>query len=310
MLPVRDLKGRVVVITGAARGMGRSYVEGFLQANARVVATDRSWVGAEDLRARLSQSQTGLALDMDVTSDAQIDEACQATLDSFGTVDVLINNAAMIFVNRPGRFTTIETTDQDWLDFFGVNVFGTLKVTRRFIRSMIEKRTGSVINIVSSGQLAFSHGGGYVALRPWTREMPYMATKGALTTMSFYLADEMRAHNVAVNVVIPAHTRGSWFDDRTRARVAEGARPGDRPVRPEHVVPIALFLATQDGSGATGRMFDALVWNLEHGLGGYDEWKDMSFPPDLEEAFAAADDQPPPPGLDYALWRRAQGRHR
>ena len=290
-----ELEGRVVVVTGAARGMGRAYVEGFLSAKARVVATDKSWAGVDDFQKDLAGNKDALVLDMDVTNDAQIDRAYDATLTKFGTVDVLINNAAllqMFLVNPTGRVTTLETTDEDWVKSFGVNVFGALKVTRRFIRPMLEQQHGSIINIVSSGILSFSHGGGYTALRPGSREMPYMASKAALATMSFYLADEVRQHNVAVNTIIPGHTRGSWFDDTTRARLAAGMQPGRRPVVPEHIVPLALFLASQDGKGITGKMFSVMDWNEEHGFGGYETWMDRSLPEDLEDAFAEADAGP------------------
>src|SRR5438309_4872210 len=89
-----ELQGRVVAVTGAARGMGRAYVEGFLAAGARVVATDKSWVGDEDFRNMLAANGDALVLDMDVTSGADIDRAYEATLEKFGTADVLINNAA------------------------------------------------------------------------------------------------------------------------------------------------------------------------------------------------------------------------
>ena len=286
-----QLDGRVVMVTGGARGMGRAFVRGALSANARVVATDKSWVGADDFRAELSANGRALVLDMDVTSDSQIDRAFAETLAKFGTADVLINNAALLqmFLFPPtGRVTTLETTDDDWMRSFGVNVFGALKVTRRFARPMIEKQRGSIINIVSSGVLSFSRSGGYHALRPNSREMPYMASKAALATMSFYLADELKPHNVAVNTIIPGHTRGSWFDDTVRARIAAGAGPGRRPLRPEHMVPLALFLAAQDASGVTGTMFDVMEWNREHGFGDYETWVDRSLPADLEKAFAAS----------------------
>jgi NAD(P)-dependent dehydrogenase (short-subunit alcohol dehydrogenase family) len=290
--PTPQLDGRVVVVTGGARGMGRAFVRGALAANGRVVATDRSWAGADDFQAELASNARVLVLDMDVTDDAQIDEAYQRTLAQFGTADVLINNAALLqmFLFPPtGRVTTLETSDEDWLKSFGVNVFGALKVTRRFAKPMIEQRRGSIINIVSSGILAFSRGGGYHALRPGSREMPYMASKAALATMSFYLADELQPHNVAVNTIIPGHTRGSWFDDTVRARLAAGAPPGRRPMMPEHMVPLALFLASQDGNGVTGTMFDVMEWNSAHGYGGHETWSDRTLPEDLERAFAAAD---------------------
>jgi 1,1a-dihydroxy-1-hydro-9-fluorenone dehydrogenase len=301
-----ELAGRVVVVTGAARGMGRAYVEGFLAAGAKVVATDRSWNGAEEFGDALWANPDALVLELDVTSDEQNDRAHEAALAKFGSVDVLINNAAllqMLLVNPTGRVTTLGTTDDEWLKSFGVNVFGVLKVCRRFTRPMIEKQRGSVINIVSSGILNFSHGGAYTALRPGSREMPYMAAKAALATMSFYMADELKSDNVAVNLIIPGHTRGSWFDDAVRARIAAGMGPGHRPNVPEHIVPLALFLASQDGRGVTGRMFDAMTWNQEHGFGGHERWADRSLPDDLEQAFAETVSLPAPVASEFGAAR-------
>jgi NAD(P)-dependent dehydrogenase (short-subunit alcohol dehydrogenase family) len=217
---------------------------------------------------------------MDVTEDAQIDQIYQATLDKFKTVDILVNNAAMRsrdLYPPKGRATTLETKDSDWERLFKVNVFGALKVIRRFIQPMIEKRKGSIISVVSSGILNHSHGGGYVALRPNSVEMPYMSSKAALATLSFYLADEVKQFNVAVNIIIPGHTRTTGFDEQNRARLEAGGKPGPLPVMPEHVTPLVLNLASQDATGITGRMFDAMQWNIEHGLGGHEKWVDKSF---------------------------------
>ncbi len=273
-----DLKDRVAVVTGGARGMGRAYVEGFLARGAKVVATDRSWDGVPEFDK--SQAKNILSLTMDVTDDAQIDAAYQATLDRFGTVDVLVNNAAMRqrdLFPPTGRVTTLQTKDSDWEKSFGVNLFGALKVIRRFIRPMIEKKRGSIINAVSSGILHHAQGGAYAAFRPNSREMPYMSSKAALATLSFYLADEVQEHNVAVNIVIPGHTRTTGFDEQNRARLALGARRGPIPVTPQHIVPLVLHLAAQDATGITGRMFDVMKWNVEHGLGGHETWADKSF---------------------------------
>jgi NAD(P)-dependent dehydrogenase (short-subunit alcohol dehydrogenase family) len=276
-----DLKDRVAVITGGARGMGRAYVRAFLSAGAKIVATDRSWSGADEFREELkSNDKNVLIADMDVTEDAQIDQTYQATLDKFKTVDILVNNAAMRsrdLYPPKGRATTLETKDSDWERLFKVNVFGALKVIRRFIKPMIEKRKGSIINVVSSGILNHSHGGGYAALRPNSMEMPYMSSKAALATLSFYLADEVKQFNVAVNIIIPGHTRTTGFDEQNRARLEAGGKPGPLPVVPEHVTPLVLNLASQDATGITGRMFDAMQWNIEHGLGGHDKWADKSF---------------------------------
>jgi NAD(P)-dependent dehydrogenase (short-subunit alcohol dehydrogenase family) len=270
--------------------MGRAHTEAFLEAKARVVAADVSWAGCEDFRATLDANPNALALDMDITNDAQIDAGYKATLEKFGTTDVLVNNAALLNLggNR-GQATTLETLDEDWPRIFGVNVFGTVKVTRRFIKPMIEQQRGSIINVVSSGLLNFSHGGGFTALRPHTREMPYMSSKAAVATMGFYLAYEVQADNIAVNMVTPGHSTHGWFNDRARMRLAQGRPPGYRPMKPQHAVPIVQFLATQDGSGVTGKLFDIVTWNQEHGLGSYQDWEDHTFPADIEEQFALAE---------------------
>jgi NAD(P)-dependent dehydrogenase (short-subunit alcohol dehydrogenase family) len=276
------MKDRVVVITGAARGIGRAYTIGFLSAGAKVVATDRSWAGVDELDPALTAAGKNLLVaDMDLTDEAQIDRVYASALERFGTVDVLVNNAGMRqrdLFPPTGQVTLLETKDSDWEKSFAVNVFGTLKVIRRFIRPMIEQRRGSIISTVSSGMLHHSHGGGYSAFRPNSREMPYQSAKAALATMSFYLADEVREHNVAVNIVIPGHTRTTGFDDQNRARVARGAAvPAVLPLVPDHMVPIVLHLAAQDASTLTGRMFDAPTWNVEHGFGGYERWADRAF---------------------------------
>jgi NAD(P)-dependent dehydrogenase (short-subunit alcohol dehydrogenase family) len=270
-----DLKGRVVVVTGAARGMGRAYVVALLSAGAKVVATDKDWSGVDAF-----DGENILVVPMDVTSDAAIDGAYHRTVERFRTVDALINNAAMRqreLFPPTGRVTTLQTKDSDWERSFAVNIFGPLKVIRRFIVPMLEKRRGSIVNTVSSGILHHSHGGGYTALRPNSREMPYQSSKAALATMSFYLADEVKEHNVAVNIVVPGHTRTTGFDEQNRARLAAGMRRGAHPVVPEHMVPLVLHLAAQDAGGITGKMFDVMQWNIEHGLGGEERWADRSF---------------------------------
>jgi NAD(P)-dependent dehydrogenase (short-subunit alcohol dehydrogenase family) len=287
------LKDRVVVITGGARGMGRAYTLAFLAAGAKVVSTDRSWDGAEPLDERLTAGgKNVLIADMDVTRDADMDRVYADTLARFGTVDVLINNAAMRqrdLFPPSGRVTTLETKDSDWERLFAVNVFGALKVTRRFIRPMIEKRRGSILSTVSSGILNHSHGGAYMALRPSSQEMPYQSAKAALATLSFYLADEVKQHNVAVNILVPGHTRTTGFDEQNLARMRDGGRHvGPQPLVPEHMVPIVLHLAAQDASGLTGKMFDVMTWNIEHGLGGAERWQDSSFSYDALRAKLSA----------------------
>jgi NAD(P)-dependent dehydrogenase (short-subunit alcohol dehydrogenase family) len=237
-----------------------------------VVATDRSWKDVEKPAAG-----EVLVCDMDVTEEDQIEAAYKAAMDRFGTVHGLVNNAAIRqreLFPPTGRVTTLETKDSDWERAFDVNVFGALKVTRRFIRPMIKAKQGSIVNIVSSGILHDSRGGAYMARRPDSREMPYQATKAALAVMSFYLADDMKANEIAVNIIVPGHTRTTGFDEQNRARLKLGAKPGLQPLKPESMVPLVCHLLAQTNSTISGRMFDVMEWNLEHGLGGHAEWYD------------------------------------
>jgi NAD(P)-dependent dehydrogenase (short-subunit alcohol dehydrogenase family) len=284
-----NLEGKVVAITGAARGMGRAFTQAFLAQGAKVAAMDLSWEPSgfssdrDDafLKELRSRPDDVLVLDADVTNDAQLDAAYEATIAKWGTCDVLMNDAAMrqrILFPPTGRITTLETSDEDWRRSFEVNVFGALKVTRRFIKPMLAQKKGSVMSIISSGALHHSMGGAYMGLRPNSREMPYQSTKAALLTLMFYLADEIQNENVAVNVLVPAHTRTTGFDEQNIARREMGLanRNAPPPLRPEHIVPLALFLAEQDVStGVTGKCFDTVTWNIEHGLGKPEAWYDM-----------------------------------
>ncbi len=289
-----DLQGRVVAITGAARGIGRACVRGFLSEGAKVVAMDRSWdptgfSGDSDgsfLKDLERNPDNALVVSADISDDPQVREAYEAAMAKFGTIDALVNNASLRqrdLFPPTGRVTTLETKDSDWEKMFGVGVFGSLKVTRHFIQPMLEKKRGSVISVISSGAIHQSWGGAFTAHRPNSREMPYQSAKAALLTMMFYLADEVRESNVAVNTLIPALTRTTGYDEQNAARRAQGMvrdRTSPMTLRPEHIVPITLFLAQQDAnSGITGKCFDTITWNMEHGYGDQATWVDVEAVP-------------------------------
>jgi 1,1a-dihydroxy-1-hydro-9-fluorenone dehydrogenase len=257
---------RVVVITGAARGMGRAYAHAFLERGARVVGIDRAWDAA---------LPDGLTLTTDVTSTSAIAHAFEQTMAKFGTVDVLINNAAMRqrdLYPPHGAAAVLDTHDTDWQRMFDANVFGVLKVIRQFVQPMLEKRRGSIVIVSSGGSVGQAvEAGVWAGRNPAFRNQPYDASKAALTNMSFSLADELKPHNVAVNVVFPGGTRTTGSDEMVAGRQALGIRVGAL-LRTEHVVPLVLHLASQDASGDTGKAFDAVQWNLSHGHGGADAW--------------------------------------
>ena len=181
----------------------------------------------------------------------------------FGRIDVLINNAAMRqrdLYPRAGACAVLDTDDADWERMFRVNVVGTLKVTRRFIQPMLAQRSGSVINISANGSLTHAVGEGVaVGNHPRLLNQPYDATKAALTSMSFYLAEEVKASNVAVNVVFPGPTRTTGSDDLSEGRKALGLQM--TLLDADHVVPLCLMLADADAQ-STGRAYDVVPWSL------------------------------------------------
>ena len=285
------LDGRVIVVTGGARGLGRSLAEGLLQAGTSVVSIDRTWSGAQEFRAVLASDKKAMALTADVTDGAALDQACSEVLKNFGRVDALVNNAGLVsetLFAPTGHVKLLDTQDSDWEAMFKVNVFGTIKVIRRFVPPMLEAGHGSIINIVSSGVMMTSTGGALFGARPWSVEMPYQATKSALTTASFYLSQELFSEGIAVNSVMPGHTRASWFDATARDFVErENAVYFMRPLVAEHMVPIILFLSAQAGARppVTGRLFHVPDWNYDHGYGDYRMWGDYDLPEDLERGY-------------------------
>lgn len=257
-----QLDGRVVVITGAARGIGRACTEGFLEQGATVVAADRDWLGAPDALEALGRSPKASTTSFDITDPAQVAAAATEVLARFGTIDALINNVALRqkdLYPPSGAVSVLESTNADWEAMFAVNILGTLNVTRAFIPAMIAAGRGSVVNIGARNN-------------PRYRNQPYAASKAALTSLSLYLAEEVRPHNVAVNVLYPTGTMTTDSMAMVTANRALGI-PMSPLLRPGHVVPLALHLAQQDAAGDTGQAIEAVEWNRSHGLGDPDAWQ-------------------------------------
>jgi NAD(P)-dependent dehydrogenase (short-subunit alcohol dehydrogenase family) len=257
------LTGKVVVVTGAARGMGERYVKAFLKEGCKVVALDVSWDGVQEFSQELASYEEAITLSGDISSDTDIDAVYQAAISRFGTVDVLINNASirMRDVEPSTVINILDTNNDQWQRTFEVSLFGTIKVIRRFVRPMLEFKSGSIINIFSSSGIQGRPG-----------NQPYGAVKAALNNMTQSLAGELKEHNIAVNSLMPGGTRSTGYDEQTKLQQELGRVRRQLPVRPDHTVPAALFLAQQDAASFTGESVDALKWNEANGFGGYDAW--------------------------------------
>lgn len=305
------VSGAVVAITGGARGIGRVLAEGLQKAGASVACADIGWKGAEAFKESLNKSKNGIAVDADITSHDAVTAAYDKIIAKFGRVDVLVNNAGLVsetLFAPKGHVPTLETKAADWERIFGVNVFGTVDVIRTFSKSMLENHRGSIITVVSSGVLMESVGGGFFGARPWTKEMPYQSTKAALTAMTFYLAEEQKKSGIAVNAFMPGHTRASWFDATADAFRKEGRVYALRPMAPQHVLPLVLFLAAQASptvlDQVTGRLYHVPDWLYDHGFGGLRSWGDYDLPDEIEAGYRRLEAVMP----DY--WRSGLARAR
>lgn len=285
-----SVEGLVVVVTGAARGMGREYVRGFMRAGAKIVATDLAWPPSgvsndeDEFLTEIRDHPNVLAAIMDVTIDSHVHRVFEAAMQRFGTIDVIINNAGLRqrdLYPPHGSVTLLDTEMGDWQRMFDTHVFSAVRIIKTFTQPMLAQRRGSIINIGS---------GGWAGEARASREMPYKAAKAALANLTFYLAHELAPHNIAANLLLPGHTRSTGSDEQEAARAviraqSQPERPPVGPLRlkPDHVVPLALFLAQQDASGVTGQEIRALQWNSEHGHGGIETW---GYAPDLAAARA------------------------
>ena len=187
-----QLEDQVAVVTGASRGIGRQIAIDFAKAGAHVVVTARSSEHApsklpgtiEDTAREVEAlGRQALAIPMDVTSEEQISEMARRTLAEFGRCDILVNNAA---ISAPAPFH--ETSLKRWDLVMNVNLRGPVMCMQAFLPSMIERRSGSIINISS-----------ILAEEVIPPMVSYSVSKIALEKLTQYAGLELRSHNVPVN---------------------------------------------------------------------------------------------------------------
>jgi NAD(P)-dependent dehydrogenase (short-subunit alcohol dehydrogenase family) len=293
------LAGKVVVITGAARGMGREMTRAFLKEGALVVATDLSWVPTGvsnddyDFKAELADNEGAMVGVMDITLQSHVDAMYRKTMERFGTVDVLIVNGGTrqrdLYLDSHGSVGMLETDVSEWERMFSTHVFGNLRVIKKFVQPMIEQKRGSIMT-VASGQVLGAHaaGQGEDNFYGLSREGAYQPAKLAMCSMTTYLSKELKPSNIACNVLLPGHTATTGSDEQEQVRNEINQRLGrarsnftPRRMRADNIVPLALYLAEQDASGVTGRWLSAMAYNEEQGLGGFEAW---GYAPDVEAA--------------------------
>ena len=239
------LDGKVALVTGSGRNIGRATVLKLAAEGAHVVVNSRSNQGEADAVARQAQALGVKALSVlaDVSKKDQVDNMVARALSEFGKIDILINNAAI----RPHKPFT-ELTLQDWEAVRGVVLDGAFYCTRAVIDSMVANRYGRILFFTGEG--AFSGGGARAHVS---------AAKMGLVGLARSLASEFAAHNIRVNVVCPgsidtSRANPEWYQGRPPS--AAGI-PLGRQGRVEEIAATCLFLVSDDSGFITGQTIHA-----------------------------------------------------
>jgi 3-oxoacyl-[acyl-carrier protein] reductase len=216
---LKPLAGRVALVTGAGPGLGRALARGLAEAGAHLVVCDVNEESLAAARAAVEQAGAAcLTVRCDVTDSAAVQRMFAQAADRFGTVHILVNNAALT-PNRKGdderrnrHYTYLTTpvprqsleftsniTDEEWHRWWGVNVHGTFYCTREALKLMQPQKYGRIINVASLSGMS-----GLSAHSPH-----YSATKGAVIAFSKSVAAEVAGSNIYVNVMAPGlvHTQ-------------------------------------------------------------------------------------------------------
>ncbi|GAB5445428.1 L-iditol 2-dehydrogenase [Gymnodinialimonas sp.] len=225
------LAGKTALITGAARGIGRSFAERYIAEGARVAIAD-----IDLARAQATATEIGaIAVEMDVACEDSIAGGVKAAVDGLGQIDILINNAA-VFTAAP----LVEITYKDYATVFDINVGGTLFTMQAVARHMIERGIkGKIINMASQ---AGRRGEPLVAV--------YCATKAAVISLTQSAGLNLIGHGINVNAIAPGVVDGEHWDgvDAFFAK-HEGKAPGQKKREVGAAVPYGRMGVAEDLTG-------------------------------------------------------------
>ena len=240
-----SLANRVVVVTGGASGIGESIVEAFHLQLAQVIFLDIQDQAAEALVARLTQAdrKAPVYLHCDLTNIAALKQTIAGILETFGTIDVLVNNAA-----NDNRHSIEETTSTLWDESMAINLKPHFFTIQAVLSAMKRARRGSIINMSSISWMIPSTG------------MPaYVTAKAAIVGLTRTLAHELGVDNIRVNCVLPGailteRQKQLWFTPTYEAEILS-SQAIKRMIAPDEVARLVLFLAADDSSSITNQSY-------------------------------------------------------
>jgi 2-dehydro-3-deoxy-L-rhamnonate dehydrogenase (NAD+) len=238
-----DLKQRVAVITGAARGIGYAAARRALQSGAAVSVWDVDGEKAESARQELSPLGTVSARQVELTDCASVEAAAEATAATHGRIDILVNNAGIAGGNGP----TWELDPDVWRRVIEVNLVGCFLTCRAVIPHMLARGYGRIVNVASiagkEGNPNASH---------------YSASKAGLIGFTKSLGKELAARNILANCITPAAANTEIFAQMQQAHIdyMRSRIPMGRFVEVDEIAALICWLASEDCSFSTGAVFD------------------------------------------------------
>ncbi len=241
-----DLQGKVAIVTGGGRGIGKAIAARLAQAGANVVIASRK---LENLQATAEEfgSYPGRVVPVacHVGRPDQLENLISETERQLGPVDILVNNSA----TNIGQGPALEVTDDMFFKMFELNIASVLRLMRLTVPKMIERGTGgSIINIAS-----------IAGIRPQPGGLLYSATKAALIMMTRSWAIEFGPHQVRVNAIAPGLIQTDFSEyfwkNEEHVKQLEATQPIPRVGHPDEVGGMALYLASDDASFVTGQTF-------------------------------------------------------
>ena len=254
------LAGKVASITGAGRGIGRAIALAFAREGADVLVASRTLSEvAETAEEARALGRRAVALKVDVSSRDEVERMVAQALQELGKVDILVNNAGTYGSIGP----LVDNDPEEWVRTVRINLFGAFFCARAVLPFMIRERRGKIINLSGGG-----------AASPLPNFTAYAASKAAIVRLTETLAQEVQAFNIQVNAIAP----GAVSTRLTDAVLAAGAAAGEEMlaqvrrqkeaggVPPERAAALAVFLASEEADGLSGRLISA-VW---------DDWESMN----------------------------------
>ena len=259
-----ELDGKIALITGAGRGIGKALAIGFAKAGAHVVLVSRTLTEIEaTARETADFGNQSVLVRADVSQPNDVRHIAEIAADRFGRLDILINNAALR-MNQLGDKSSyyipfVNLTLEDWDSAINVNLRGPFLCIKECLPLMRRSGVGTIINI--------SAGGGKKGM---AGRVPYCASKFGLEALTQCLALEFEPYNIAVNSLSPGKY-SILTDPEKIAQLKEN--PDLIFLRAEIMVPPALFLASQNGRGVTGQHIEATDWIAQNNHGTVENWR-------------------------------------